>query len=323
MRACINWYAVAIDMSPSQNALIDLKIAAINHVEHAEFVELIGLRDASPESRLATYDRIREHVPSYARDYWDSQRALIGSGIAYSGKLERFFRGFAVGPLLEHVTREQIEHIWSQPDVATQAAAVDASPLVSDAFRAAFVKYFGREAIQSEGRDPAQFKYVNKGDVGGYFYDRFLYTMRNVQLRGNPYMEIFLTTTQRDLSLSVPYLKPENYSRLRSLLPRITVVTDTIEGYLAKFPAGKFNKANLSDIFEYMSEDAGDALSTALAKHFRIGGRLAFWNLLAPREPSVGLRGILKPHRELATKLWNGDRAFFYSAFHVEEIISH
>eukprot|EP01136_Pigoraptor_vietnamica_P006529 Opistho-1_new@39573 len=232
---------------------------------------------------------------------------------------------FAASPTARwrSLSRAQIDAMFNAPDVAAQAALVDASPMTSAPFHEAFLKYFGRESIAKEGRDPAQFKYVKHGDVGQYFYERFMYTMRNVRLRGNPYLEIFLTGTQRDLALAVPYLQPANYERLRSLIGRVTVVTDTIEGYLAKFPAGKFNKANLSDIFEYMSVEAGDALFAALAKHFRTGGRLAFWNLLAPREPSAHLRNVLKPHTELAHSLWRFDRAFFYSAYHVEEVIGH
>jgi S-adenosylmethionine-diacylglycerol 3-amino-3-carboxypropyl transferase len=52
----------------------------------------------------------------------------------------------------------------------------------------------------------------------------------------------------------------------------------------------------------------------------RPGARLAYWNLLAPRRRPDHLAHRLRPLDELAGALHRSDRAFFYSAFRVEQV---
>lgn len=45
-------YVVSVDMSVAQSSLLELKMAAIKHLEYTEFVKLIGVMDASEKERL-------------------------------------------------------------------------------------------------------------------------------------------------------------------------------------------------------------------------------------------------------------------------------
>jgi S-adenosylmethionine-diacylglycerol 3-amino-3-carboxypropyl transferase len=49
---------------------------------------------------------------------------------------------------------------------------------------------------------------------------------------------------------------------------------------------------------------------------------MAYWNMLAPRRRPPVLAERLHPLQELSTTLFRQDKAFFYSDFVVEEIIS-
>ena len=53
----------------------------------------------------------------------------------------------------------------------------------------------------------------------------------------------------------------------------------------------------------------------------RPGARLVYWNLLAPRRRPDRLAHRLRPLEELADSLLRRDKAFFYSALNVEEIL--
>ena len=44
--------AVSVDMSVAQSSLLELKMAAIKHLQYTEFVKLIGVMDASERERL-------------------------------------------------------------------------------------------------------------------------------------------------------------------------------------------------------------------------------------------------------------------------------
>jgi S-adenosylmethionine-diacylglycerol 3-amino-3-carboxypropyl transferase len=76
---------------------------------------------------------------------------------------------------------------------------------------------------------------------------------------------------------------------------------------------------NLSDIFEYMSLDEYRRSLDRLCRALAPGGRLAYWNMLAPRRRPDDMAAALRPLPDLATRLHAEDKAFFYSAFVVEE----
>ena len=129
-----------------------------------------------------------------------------------------------------------------------------------------------------------------------------------------------MTSRYRDLSLGPPYLRPENFERLKGLVDRVRVHTGELEGLLFAQPQGTYSKANLSDIFEYMSESLNEQVFRALGTQLRSGGRVAYWNLLVPRTSPASLRHLLAPLGDLSAALFQQDRSWFYRAFHVEEV---
>jgi S-adenosylmethionine-diacylglycerol 3-amino-3-carboxypropyl transferase len=76
----------------------------------------------------------------------------------------------------------------------------------------------------------------------------------------------------------------------------------------------------LSDIFEYMSLENTASLLGRLAEASRPGGRLAYWNMLAPRRRPQSLAAQLVERRDLDRPLFLQDKAFFYSDFVVEQV---
>ena len=57
------------------------------------------------------------------------------------------------------------------------------------------------------------------------------------------------------------------------------------------------------------------------AARFRRGGRLGYWNLFVPRHRPESLAARLRRHEAAADALWRRDRAFFYGAFQLEELL--
>jgi len=80
------------------------------------------------------------------------------------------------------------------------------------------------------------------------------------------------------------------------------------------------SSAALSDVFEYLSDDATAIVAERLARAIRPGGRIAYWNLFVPRD-AARATPRLRSLDALSTKLWAQDRAWFYRAFHVDEVV--
>lgn len=304
----------AVDMNPAQSALLELKLAAYRHLDHAGLVELVGVAPGDP---LARYCAVRDHLPETAAAFWDSHEELLAAGVCFSGRLERYILGFARTQLSGLWSADMLERLVQTTSVEDQAALVRQECL-TDAFRERFAWYFGREQMAANGRDPAQFRHVQDGDVGGYFLRRFTWALTSTRLVDNFYLRAFLGGGFGPLEAGPAWLRPGSFAALRDAADRIRVHTGEAEQLLAS--GATFSKGAFSDMFEYMSEPLARDVLSGLARAFRPGGRLAWWCLLVPRPVPQELRAGLEPLEELSASLWAADRSWFYRSFHVARV---
>ncbi|HEY2515657.1 MAG TPA: DUF3419 family protein [Polyangiaceae bacterium] len=311
---------VALDLNPAQTSLVELKLRGIEALERDELGRLIGVFPG--DDRLALYERVRGGLSPAAQQFWDAREPLIAEGIHGSGRLEQFFRGFYEGLLPAVHAAETTARLLAMNDPAEQTRFFETT-YGTEAMHRAFTGYFTRERLASEGRDPRQMRYVAAMDVAEFFWGRFRWVTTSLPARDNFYLHSFLTGRYPAVEEALPpYLQREPYARLKALVPHVRIELADVESALRGSPAGTFSKANLSDLFEYLSDEATDALFEALGEQLRPGGRVCFWNLLVPREPPAALRPRLRPRTASARALYERDRSWFYRSFHVEEVAS-
>jgi len=308
----------AIDMSPAQTALLELKMEGIRRLSHTEFVSLLGLRDQPCPS--SSYERILQSLSPKSHAFWKKNRGTVERGIINAGRLEAYFREFQIKHLPKVWSPELVYRLLDAPDLETQRDFFNEG-VRTTGFEELFRWYFGQEMMARHGRDPAQFRHVQDSDVGGYFFKRFSYVCTELPLAGNFYVEAFLTGAYRDLHRAHPYLCPKHFEVLKDRIDRVHIVHEELETFLKNVPAGSFNKGNFSDIFEYMSAELVDKVFFVLAGQFRPGGRIAYWNLLVPRTRPEKLAARLRPLRKLSLDLWKRDRSWFYRDFHIDEVL--
>ena len=306
---------IAIDMSPAQIALMELKFTGIQHLAYPEFLALAGL--SQRHQPLHLYQELAPFLSDASRDYWQRHQDTLASGFIHAGKLDRYF---------QVMQRDHLAQVWSTQDILglLDAPSLEAQQehfrqMATPAFEAVFAAYFSQSSIAKNGRDPAQFLYVETGDVGTHFLQRFRRTCNQQWLRHNHYMEYFLTGTYRDLETGPLFLRPTHYHELKGLIDRIQIVNANLESYLATLPSASLSYAALSDIFEYISPEASDDLFALLADKLQPGGRIAYWNLLVPRRSPPSLSAQWHHLDALSERLIERDRAWFYQSFHVEE----
>src|SRR5262249_28429034 len=112
-------------------------------------------------------------------------------------------------------------------------------------------------------------------------------------------------------------LRPEHFDTIRERLGRVEIRTEPLERFAARCPA--VDGWNLSDVFEYMGPAAHAAAYATLLDATRIGGRLVYWNMMAPRAAPAGLAARVRSHAAEAQRLAAEDKAFFYAALRIEE----
>jgi len=282
---------------------------------HGELLELIGSRPSSRRTEI--YARCRPALTSAARAFWDGRPAEIERGIGSIGKFERYFELFRTRVLpLVHGRRTVLDLL--EPRSPEDRRRFYDERWDTWRWRLLFRLFFSRFVMGRLGRDPEFFRYVET-DVAASILQRTRHALRELDPAENPYVHWILTGTH---GTALPCaLRAEHFATIRDRLDRLEWHCASVEEHLERLPARSVDRFNLSDLFEYVSIEHYHRMLEVMVSRGRPGARLAYWNMLAPRRRPERMADRLRPLDDLAARLHLADRAFFYSAFRVEEAV--
>ena len=305
---------VAVDVNPAQIALVQLKKTAITHCTLSDYRILMGV-DAGNAASI--YQSIRRSLPEETAAFWDQNTELFSRGIIHTGKLDHYFQIFEEQCIRKLIPQEALHTYLQSEDTAEQDDFFERY-LTHPRFVEVFKQYTSKDMIASYGRDPAQFAYVTQQDTGSYFYERFRYVCTQIPARNNFYLHYLLTGGYP--FIAPPQYREDEFQLLTKRIERLDIRHEGLLETLAYFPEHHFSKANLSDLFEYLSDEETQDFLSQLASRMRPSGIIAYWNLLVARE-SKGISALSK--EDSASVLHKQDRCFFYSRFLLESIANH
>ncbi|HEV2147354.1 MAG TPA: DUF3419 family protein [Longimicrobiaceae bacterium] len=302
---------VAVDLNPAQLAAAELRIAAFRHLYHPDLLGFLGVAEAP--RRLDTYRRLRDELTPGARGFWDAHPDTVAGGIVHAGKFERYLRTFRrfVLPLVH--SGRTIEALREPRSVAEQREFY-AREWDTWRWRAMFRLFFSRAVMGRLGRDPALFDHVGGVSTGDRILARTRYALTELPVRPNPYCAYIMTGTYPPEALP-RYLRPEHFEAIRARLDRVRLVHGGVESV-----DGPFDGFNLSDVFEYMGPAEHARVYGALVDRANPGARLAYWNMMARRARPEAEAGRVRRLEAEARELHARDNAWFYSAFHLDEV---
>ena len=301
---------VAVDLSAPQLAACELRVVAWRHLDRHGLLAFLGVTGHS--DRLAVYRDLRPELSERARAYWDGHAHAVADGVIHAGKFERYLRGFRrfVLPLVH--SRRTIERLLAERS-REERERFYAEEWDTARWRLVFRLFFSRAAMGRLGRDPQFFAHV-EGSVGERILARTRHALTTLPIHRNPYATYIMTGSYAADALPL-YLRADAWQPIRDRLDRVRLLQVP-----AQEAAGEFDAYNLSDIFEYMAPAVHEAVYTALVAKARPGARLAYWNMLAPRSRPESLAPRVRQRRDVADPLFERDNAWFYSAFHVDEV---
>lgn len=306
---------VALDLSPAQIACLEVRVAAYRLLDYPEMLALLGARPS--ERRADLYNRCRPHLSLDAQRFWDANPHLVAQGIANGGRFERYLRLFGTR-ILPLIHSHSVRMDLITPRTPEQRAHFYATVWNNRRWRALFRLFFSRWVMARLGRSPAFFQYV-QGSVADRLLARAEYAFTVLDPSVNPYLQWILLGRHGEALPAA--LRPEAFQPIRAHLDRLEWHTLSVERYLEEIPAATFHGYNLSDIFEYLDLPAYHSLLEKLADAAHPGARLVYWNMLAPRRRPDDMAQRLRPLADLAASLYAQDKAFFYSALVVEEVV--
>lgn len=239
---------IAFDVNPSQNALLSLKMAAIQCLDHAEFLAFQGILDGD---RPLLYRRVREQLSEDMQIYWDRRQGLVSRGVWYAGKWEKLLLWNA--RFLRLVRGRAINELLAAETVAKQGLIWEAK--FSDSKLRKAIEMIGRDWVwRWVMREPAGEFLPSPQEVGERLEGDFTRAAHSFLFRDSDFGTLILKgRLNPDLALPT-HLRPENYETLRARLPRLRIV----EGNLTDIAAHSIENVDgfsLSDFGSYCGPD--------------------------------------------------------------------
>lgn len=304
----------AIDLNPEQNRLLLLKMHLIEHLDHEALVSLMGFRGIPAVG--AAWERVAPTLAPELRQHWQHFFRKHPQGIASSGKLESYIHGF-LKELPEEV-QNKVNKLLNFNDPASQNEYF-LTQLDKSEFKTLFIDYFDQQNL-SKGRDQQLFKYV-KESGGELFYNRLKAFLSNQLVRDNFYFRFFMFGPEEiPENILPPCYRKENFSKLRTHLPKLKIVTGEAVEYLLSPQGENINKAGLSNIFEYVSPSHFEEMCANLFTLRKKPLRMVYWNLLQSQGDTNCREFRLE---EESNKLSQEEACFYFMNVRVMESVPH
>jgi len=232
----------------------------------------------------------------------------------HAGRLEGYFQLFrrVVLPLAHR--RATVDALLAPKDRAARERFYD-EVWDTRRWRLLVRLFFGRQAMGHLGRDPACFRHVHQ-PVGPAILARARHALTAQPTHDNPYLRYILTGSVGPLLPD--YLLPAHHEPIRDALSRLSLHEGSLERLLPGLPASTVDAFNLSDVGEYVSAAAFQALLREVRRTASRGARVTWWDLLALREHPPDLDSTLELRAGASAALHERAQAFFYSRFVLE-----
>lgn len=306
---------IAADLSPAQLACLRIRISAWKVLNHAELLELFGSRVSARRGELL--DKAARGLSAEDQAFWAPLKAEIAlHGLGGVGKFERYFRLFRRWVLPLAHGRGTVAAIFEPRDEAGRATFLD-ERWNTWRWRLLLKLFFSNFMMGRLGRDPAFFAHV-EGGLADHVARRLRHAAVDLDPCENPFLRWIFYGTHAE-ALPLPW-RADSFEPIRERLDRVEIRPGPVERALE--PGENADGFNLSDVFEYMPEEAFAGIYAALLERASPGARLVYWNMMAPRRGAglPGLAGRVERRADLEKAGAAMDKAFFYSDFIVEEV---
>ena len=320
-----------VDANPRQNALLELKIAAIRRLAFEDFFKIFG--EGYHERFECLYlEQLRSELSPFAQQWWDRRTRWFTSrrGSFYfhglSGVVARCVRGwFNSQPSLRAATIELLDarSLDEQRRIYDERVA---PRLWNRAVNWTISRQFVMNLLGVPHPQRRLVEAQHAGGVAGFIRESVQYVFRQLPLSDNYFWRVYLTG--RYVADCCPeYLKRNNFERLKNgLVDCIKVHTTTVTGFLQETDE-RISRFVLLDHMDWMSSYYPEALREeweAILERAASGARILLRS--AQSRPAwldsqqIGienrpLRDILRFHHDMADALQPADRVHTYAGF--------
>ena len=300
----------AVDINPSQSYLLELKRAAIRHLNYGDLRAFLGVDPAN--NRLTTFAQLQSDLSEPARIYWTAKSIAIEHGVIHQGRYESFIQKF-VGFLKFAQGKKRIEGFFACSTLEEQRRYFDKRWNTMQ-WRLLFKLAFNKRMLAKRGLTADYFKFDDGStSFAESFFRRSRHAMCEIPIQTNYFLAQYLRGKYLSTAAVPAYLREENLALIRDRLDRIEIVTSDAQGWLGRQADSSIHAFSLSNICELMSPEEAGRLFAEVARTAAPSARICFRNLIVPRGVSDHLNAKIILDEPLSRDLLAQDRSFVYS----------
>jgi S-adenosylmethionine-diacylglycerol 3-amino-3-carboxypropyl transferase len=332
-------HVYAVDMNPRQNALLELKVAAIRQLDYEQLFQMFG-HGHLPGAEAIYAAKLRSSLSNPSRKYWDRWIRFFDhpkKSFYYRGTSGAF--ALMMRNYLFKVARCHRE-VFELLDAPTLADQQRMYPKIKEKIWSRSVRFaMNRDATLSMlGVPRAQRKQIDEQYPGGivkFVEDSMDAVFSQIPLQDNYFWRVYITGSYTP-NCCPEYLKPHNHEKLqKGALDRLTIQTDSVEGFLKRHN-GLISRFVLLDHMDWLSdhyfpllESEWQAILHRAAPKTRIlwrsgGLRTDFLNNVTVQRNGQKqlLPELLTMNTDLAHRLHQLDRVHTYGSFYIADLTS-
>lgn len=296
---------ISIDLNPSQNFLLELKIAAFRVLDYQEFGEFIGLHTSA--NRHLIYKKLQPLLSPEAGNYWQKRPKAIGNGILYCGTWEKLLRGMLK---LARPRKKIIAELMNAPNMAAQQNIW--SKKWDNVVWRFYLKVISNQFLWKHVvREPGARIIPDSFDVYAYIKQCMEHMAMNFDLKTNHYAHLIFCGGYQPRCILPHYLRPENFELIKNNLDRVEIVTASLSDYL-KPVENEITAFSLSDFSSYAPTNAYGSIWQSIIRSATPGARFCERQFLVKRNPEAQHAEIERDEL-LETALRKTDEAYIYT----------
>jgi S-adenosylmethionine-diacylglycerol 3-amino-3-carboxypropyl transferase len=331
-------HVYAVDMNPRQNALLELKLAGIKHLQYEDFFSMFG-RGRLLNAPTIYQDKLRDAISPWSQQYWDRWIKFFDHR-----RRSFYFRGTSGSfARMINVYIDRICRVRPQVDAMLNASSVEEQAAIYH--EDLHERFWSRPMCFAMNRDTtlsmvgvpkAQRRQVETQYEGGivkFVQDCVEAVFAKLPLADNYFWRVYLTGEYTP-ECCPEYLTAEGFARLKNgLADRVSVHTNSVQGFLEQHN-GEISRYVLLDHMDWLSDKFFPLLELewqAILDRAAPGAR-AIWRSGGLRTDFIervevtkggricALPELLTNHQELADELHAQDRVHTYGRFYIADL---
>ncbi len=270
-----------IDMNSRQNALLELKKAALRHGDHDELFRMFG-EGVHPRIDHFYRESLRGQLPEFARDYWDRKLNFFnGRG------LRKSFYHYSTSGTFAWLTNQylkarrnlylQVQQLFSADSLEKQAAIYyQVEEKIMNRIVEFFVnRHFTMCLVGVPRSQQMLFREKYERGALGFIQECLRKVFTELPISDNYFWRLYFEG-RYTTNCCPAYLEPHHLAPLQDQLDQVITHTNTISGFLRENP-GQYSHFVLLDHQDWLADNDRPALEEEwrlILKNSRPGARI-------------------------------------------------